>query len=180
MISVIIGTVLFTRTALIAETLHSKIDYNNTRPSTRAPWPRFTLDHDSDEGAQQFVLHRPTSTGPATSPPHTENDSKFINKTYVRYSLPNQSSDSNENKPSKAIRKRLYQDKTKSFQRVNPNDIVKVSLPKIYVDMAFTGHYSRISVPRKRIRWGKTKKISSCIGVKMVPCDWSDQVVFMS
>ena len=29
---------------------------------------------------------------------------------------------------------------------------VEVSIPKIFVDMAFTGHYSRISVPRNRVR----------------------------
>ena len=29
---------------------------------------------------------------------------------------------------------------------------VAVSLPRIYVDMAMTGHYSRVSVPLSRIR----------------------------
>ena len=31
-------------------------------------------------------------------------------------------------------------------------EVVEVSIPKIFVDMAFTGHYSRISVPRSRVR----------------------------
>ena len=31
-------------------------------------------------------------------------------------------------------------------------EVVEVSIPKIFVDMAFTGHYSRISVPRSRVQ----------------------------
>ena len=40
------------------------------------------------------------------------------------------------------------------FRRIRRKEVevVEVSIPKIFVDMAFTGHYSRISVPRSRVR----------------------------
>lgn len=134
------------------ETLQSKIDYNQTRlqRATKAPWPKFELDGDL-LGSEQFVLHRPTSIGPSTSKPPAIINSVATEQTqkYVRYSLPFQTSDKLNVTSNDSSRIILENYQPRVFQT---KDLVAVSMPKIYVNMAFTGHYDKISVPRKRIR----------------------------
>ena len=52
-----------------------------------------------------------------------------------------------------------FKSKLKTYKNQNVKSKMKpsviVSLPKIYVDMALTGHYSKISVPKHRIRYQK-------------------------
>ena len=135
------------------ETLQSKIDYNNQtrlQTTTKAPWPKFELGSDILLGSKQWALHRPTSIGPATSKPPAIKNATATEQTqkYVRYSLPFQTSEK-LNATSHVSTRRISENKQ---PRVFQNDFIKVSIPKIYVNMAFTGHYSKISVPRKRIR----------------------------
>ena len=132
------------------ETLQSKIDFNQTKlqTTTKAPWPKFELDSNHLSGSEEFSLHRPTSIGPSTSKPpaiKTEETQK-----YIRYSLPFQKSD--QINVTHHVSSRRISENIKRPKFFQSSDLVKVSMPKIYVNMAFTGHYSKISVPRKRIR----------------------------
>ena len=128
-----------------------------------------------------FKPHRPPPSEPRAAPtpePQVLEDPESITEMitepirvynddtaqYVRYMLPFQNTQENTviERSDATYRKPLKSHKPKKYRRrnwekkprkpVNLNDSTVVSIPKIYVDMAFTGHYSKISVPMSRIR----------------------------
>ena len=135
-----------------------------------------------DPSSVTFKPHRPPPGGQSATPSplpqvldNPENITEMITEPirvynddtaqYVRYMLPYQNSEENTifersdatyRKPSKIKQKpKRYRSKSwgnKPRKPVNLKDSTIVSIPKIYVDMAFTGHYSKISVPLSRIR----------------------------
>ena len=118
--------------------------------ATSTPEPRVLLE-DADNITEMI-----------TEPIRVYNDDTA---RYVRYMLPYQNSAENtvfersdatySKKPSAFKQKsKKYRSKwgKKPRKPVNLKDSTVVSIPKIYVDMAFTGHYSKISVPMSRIR----------------------------
>ena len=168
--------ILYCHTAVSnIKTIQSQIDYDNAKrlpTTTSAPWPKLTIDEfdGSPEDPWRFAPHRPTSIRPRTAA-HTfaksEIPSKEIltptfqnvssTKDFKRYILPIQKSDKISSKSSdkrkvSSFKQKLRQIHTLSRQ-LSPKNSVIVSIPKIYVDMALTGHYSKISVPKRRIRY---------------------------
>ena len=154
------------------KTLQSQIDYDNTNrlpTTTSPPWPKLTIDEfdGSPQDPWTFVPHRPTSIGPPTTTPtfaKSENVSTELliptyqnvssTKDYKRYILPFQKSDkmsSGNKRKISGFKEKLRRLPTRS-RPLSPKETVIVSIPKIYVDMALTGHYSKISVPKRRIR----------------------------
>lgn len=129
-----------------------------------------------------FKPHRPPPSEPRAAPtpvPQVLEDPESITEMitepirvynddtaqYVRYMLPYQNSEENSvfersdatfRKSSKFKQKpkkyRSHWGSKKPRKPLNLKDSTVVSIPKIYVDMAFTGHYSKISVPMSRIR----------------------------
>ena len=155
------------------KTLQSQIDYDNTKrlpTTTSPPWPKLTIEEfaGSPEDPWTFVPHRPTSIGPPTTSPtfvKSENISTELlsptyqnvssTKDYKRYILPFQKSDkmsSGRRRKVSGFKEKLRRHQTHS-RPLSSKDSVIVSMPKIYVDMALTGHYSKISVPKRRIRY---------------------------
>ena len=137
---------------------------------------------ESPEGPSvTFKPHRPPPSEPRAAPtpvPQVLEDPESITEMitepirvynddtaqYVRYMLPFQNTQENTviERNDATYRKPLKSHMSKKYRRrnwekkprkpVNLKDSTVVSIPKIYVDMAFTGHYSKISVPMSRIR----------------------------
>ena len=120
-------------------------------------------DVSSSTPAPEVLLENPENiTEMITEPIRVYNDDTA---QYVRYMLPYQNTEENSvfersdatfRKSSKfKLKPKKYRSKwgiKKPRKPVNLKDSTVVSIPKIYVDMAFTGHYSKISVPMSRIR----------------------------
>ena len=134
----------------------------------------------AEDPSVTFKPHRPPSDVSTSSPApevlleNPENITEMITEPirvynddtaqYVRYMLPFQNTQENTviERNDATYRKPLKSHMSKKYRRrnwekkprkpVNLKDSTVVSIPKIYVDMAFTGHYSKISVPMSRIR----------------------------
>ena len=95
-------------------------------------------------------------TKPNSSKINIKKENVTLTSNYKRYTLPFQKSEAVSLYDLEPKKKSKFKNKLKSYQDRNVKSTVTpavvVSLPKIYVDMALTGHYSKISVPKHRIR----------------------------
>ena len=162
-------------TVMAVETLQSQIDYSSSSSSstvspvsstTTPPWPKLSLTKFTGSPTAPWgETHTRAMVGPetTTTTETTEVEVEIVTPVltvpgdqYQRHMLPYISD-------NKHWSTRDYRDintntlpptrqKVRRIIRPRRKAVVEVSIPKIFVDMAFTGHYSRISVPRSRVR----------------------------
>ena len=159
-------------TVRAVETLQSQIDYSSStvRPEVRTttpPWPKLSLTKFTGSPTAPWgETHTGALVGPETTSTTEVEEVEVEIVTpvmtvpgdqYQRHMLPYISdntqwnardhTDTNSNSlpPTRQKYRRITRPRRKE-------EVVEVSIPKIFVDMAFTGHYSRISVPRSRVR----------------------------
>ena len=162
-------------TVSAVETLQSQIDYSSSstgRPdsTTSPPWPKLSLSRFTGSPTAPWgETHTRAVTGPETSsstatPERKEPEGEVEIVTpvmtvpgdqyqYQRHMLPYISDNTQWNTREHGDTHTLPPSR-QQFRRTRRKEVevVEVSIPKIFVDMAFTGHYSRISVPRSRVQ----------------------------
>lgn len=158
-------------TVRAVETLQSQIDYSSStgRPGTTTspPWPKLSLGKSTGSPTSPWgETHTRAVVGPETTASTESGEAEgeveveivtpvmtVPGDQYQRHMLPyisdnkqwnnRQPADHSTFPPTRHQHRRL---------RRKEVEVVEVSIPKIFVDMAFTGHYSRISVPRSRVQ----------------------------
>ena len=169
-------------TVMAVETLQSQIDYSSSSSTvspvsstTTPPWPKLSLTKFTGSPTAPWgETHTRAMVGPETTTTterQVEVEVEIVTPVltvpgdqqyqYQRHMLPyisdnthwntRDSTDTNSNTntipPTRRQKyRRIIRPRRKEVE------VVEVSIPKIFVDMAFTGHYSRISVPRSRVR----------------------------
>ena len=154
-------------TVSAVETLQSQIDYSSSTTestvtsTTTPPWPKLSLTKFSGSPTTSWgEAHTRAMVGPETTSTTEAVEVEIVTPVmtvpgdqYQRHMLPYISDNKQWNNrhppdpstfpPTRHQHRRL---------RRKEVEVVEVSIPKIFVDMAFTGHYSRISVPRSRVQ----------------------------
>ena len=166
-------------TVSAVETLQSQIDYSSSstvRPgrsgsTTSPPWPKLSLSKMTGSPTTPWgETHTRTVVGPETTT--TESNEVEVEgevevgveivtpvmtvpgDQYQRHMLPYISDQTHWNTRGEHGETDTLPPARQQFRRIRRKEVevVEVSIPKIFVDMAFTGHYSRISVPRSRVQ----------------------------
>ena len=143
--------------ARAVETLQSQIDYSSssTEKTTSPAWPKLSLDSSTATPSEWiFSPHTRAQIGPETTTLEsvqvvTPVTTISEGEGYQRHMLPYTS----DKKDWQLQHSNTVPPPREKLRRLVPAQReVEVSIPKIFVDMAFTGHYSKISVPRNRVR----------------------------
>ena len=156
-------------TVRAVETLQSQIDYSSStvRPEVRTttpPWPKLSLTKFTGSPTAPWgETHTRALVGPETTSTTEVEEVEVEIVTpvmtvpgdqYQRHMLPYISDHTRWNTRGEHGDTHTLPPSRQQYRRIRRKEVevVEVSIPKIFVDMAFTGHYSRISVPRSRVR----------------------------
>ena len=142
--------------AVAVETLQSQLEDSSTERSTSTTpaWPKLSLNTFT-ASPTDWSPHTRAGAGPHTT---TRESVEVVTPVgtisegaghYHRHMLPYTSDKAHwQHSPANTI-----PPARPKYRRLIPSgEELEVSIPKIFVDMAFSGSYSRISVPRSRIQ----------------------------